>query len=159
MKKLIASFLLSACAGAPALAQTPFYVGGELGDEYIGVLGGYQIDKVFSIEAHYYDFDKESIPFGSVDMYALGVAGVATVPVKLKGVPQFSVFGSVGVDYAKAKVRSDIFGTTERYTDSDTDIVASAGLQYDFNKNFNARLGLHFNGQADSLFLNAIYKF
>lgn len=159
MKKLIAALLLSAGVAAPAFAESPFYVGAELGDGYIGALGGYQINKTFSVEAHYYDIDRKDIPYGHVDASAFGIAGVATFPITLKGAPPFSLFASVGVDRTKVKQRTDVFGTTTSSSDTETDVVVSGGAQYDFNKNWSARAGLHLNGYDDSLFLNAIYRF
>ena len=152
MKKITAAVLLSVAAAAPALAETPFYVGAQAGDNYIGILGGYQIDKMFSVEAHYYDLDRTAPVGTSASASIIGVAGVAMFPLNLKNVPQLSLFAKVGAERTSVKV-SGFSKTTE------TDLLVGGGAQYDFNKNFSARAGVNFTGNADSLNISGIYRF
>jgi long-subunit fatty acid transport protein len=37
--------------------------------------------------------------------------------------------------------------------------LVGGGAQYDFNKNFSARAGVNFTGNADSLNISGIYRF
>ena len=54
MKRIITAILLSTAFATPAFAaDSPFYAGAMAGDAFIGIFGGYQIDKMFSVEAHY----------------------------------------------------------------------------------------------------------
>jgi hypothetical protein len=54
LKKLLAAVLLSLAVSAPAFAESsPFYAGAVAGDQYLGVLGGYQINPMYAVEAHY----------------------------------------------------------------------------------------------------------
>jgi opacity protein-like surface antigen len=152
MKKITAAVLLSMAAAAPALAETPFYIGAQAGDHYIGILGGYQIDKMFSVEGHYYDLDRTAPVGTSASASIIGVAGVAMFPLNLKNVPQLSLFAKVGAERTSVKV-SGVSNTTE------TDLLIGGGAQYDFNKNFSARAGVNFTGNADSLNISGIYRF
>ena len=168
MKKIAIAVLLSAFVAAPALAAekskaaaaaSPIYVGAQLGDGYIGGFAGYQIDKMYSVEASYIKFDSISSPFISTDVSSIGVAGVAMFPMTLKGAPPFSLFAKAGFERTSAKVKTTIGGTSISATATDTELTLGGGAQYDFNKNVSARLGLDFKGAADSLYLSALYKF
>lgn len=159
MKKIIAVVLLCTVFAAPAFAEdSPFYAGVQLGDSYIGVLGGYQIDKMVSVEVHYIDFDTAAIPFASTNVSSIGVSGVAMFPMKLDKAPPFSLFAKAGVERTSAKTSSAVFPTLNT-TVHDTGLTLGGGAQYDFNNKVSARLGLDISGEADSLYLSAILKF
>lgn len=159
MKKIIAAVLLFAASATPAFAEgSPFYAGIQLGDSYVGGFGGYQIDKMFSVEAHYYDFDTSSIPTVSTDVSSFGVAGVAMFPMKLNKVPPFSLFAKLGIERTTAKVTYTFFPALNT-TVHDTSLTLGGGAQYDFNNMVSARLGIDVAGEADSLYLSAILKF
>lgn len=158
MKKIAIAVLLSAFAAAPAVAaDSPFYAGAQLGDGYIGGFGGYQIDKMYSVEASYIKSDSVSTPLIETDRSSIGVVGVAMFPLTLKGAPPFSLFARAGIERTSTKVKSTIFGTSISATE--TGLVLGGGAQYDFSKNFSARLGLDIEGESDSLYLSALYKF
>ncbi|MDO8412679.1 MAG: outer membrane beta-barrel protein [Gallionellaceae bacterium] len=154
MKKLIVAVLLSAVCVAPALAEdSPFYVGAQASDGYVGVLGGYQIDKMFSVEVNYYDFDSIATPFGSTDISSIGVAGVAMFPMSFDKVPPFAFFAKLGVE--RTSTKTPYWGRKV----TDTNLTAGGGAQYSFNKNFSARVGVDVAGEADSLYIAGIFKF
>lgn len=157
MKKFIAAVILASTALAtPALAaNAPVYAGLQIGDDYVGFLGGYQLDQMYSAEISYIDGDNGTNPFGDIDFSSIGVAGVAMFPVKPKGMSPFSLFAKAGFERATVKVR--FAGGTRR--DTDTNLVLGGGAQHDFNSNVSARLGVDIEGEADSLYLSAIYKF
>lgn len=165
MKKIAIAVLLSAFAAAPAVAApavaaaSPFYVGAQLGDSYIGGFAGYQIDKMYSVEASYIKFDSVSTPFLETDRSSIGVAGVAMFPLTLKGAPPFSLFAKAGIERTSSKVKTAAPFPASSTTVTDTGLVLGGGAQYDFNKNFSARLGLDIEGMADSLYVSALYKF
>src|SRR4051812_43101879 len=155
MKKIIAAILLSMAAAAPAFAQTtPFYVGAHVGDGFVGVLGGYQIDKMFSVEAHY-----SSLDVSSGDGSSIGVSGVALFPLKIQKVPELSVFAKVGVERTTIKTSVTFFGTTVNAKATETDLVVGGGAQYDFDKNLSVRAGVNFTGESDSVYVSGIYRF
>ena len=159
MKKIAIAVLSSAFAAAPAVAAaSPFYVGAQLGDSYIGGIAGFQIDKMYSAELTYIKFDEISAFGTTVNASSIGVAGVAMFPLTLKGAPPFSLFAKVGIERTSSKVKTAPFPASST-TVTDTGLVLGGGAQYDFNKNFSARLGLDIEGMADSLYVSALYKF
>lgn len=159
MKRIIAAVLLSTAFVAPAFAaDSPFYAGVQLGDNYIGAFGGYQIDKMFSAEVHYLDFDTVSIPSVSTNVSSIGVAGVAMFPMKLDKAPPFYLFAKAGVERTSAKTSSAVIPTLNT-TVHGTGLTLGGGAQYDFNNKVSVRLGLDVAGEADSLYLSAILKF
>ena len=160
MKKIIAAVLLCTTFATPAFAEgSPYYAGAQLGDSYVGVFGGYQIDKMYSVEIHYLDFDSASFPgpARSINVSSIGVSGVAMFPMKLNKVPPFALFAKLGVERTTAKITSAT--PAFNYTAHDTDLILGGGAQYDFNNKVSARLGLDIAGEADSLYLSAILKF
>ena len=175
MKKIIVAVLslIAVAVSAPAFAQgkskasaasavaagSPFYAGLQVGDGYIGGFGGYQIDKMYSAEVHYIKVDSISIFGMSTDISSIGVAGVAMFPMTLKGAPPFSLFAKVGVERASAKVKFSAPFPASTTIVTDTSLTLGGGAQYDFNKNVSARLGLDFQGEADSLYISAIFNF
>lgn len=159
MKKLIGSFLLAtSVAAAPAFAgDTPFYVGVQLGDEYVGALGGYKINEMFAVELNYNKFDTESAPFTEVDAWSIGVAGVANFP--LTAAPGFSLFAKLGVARTEVEVTTSFFGETISVSDDDIDFTLGGGARYDFNQDFAVSVGVDVEGPADSLYINGLYTF
>lgn len=160
MKQIIAAALLTIAIAAPAMAQdSPFYAGVQLGDDYVGAYGGYQIDKMYSAEIHYLDFDTASFPgpARTTNVSSIGVSGVAMFPMKLNKAPPFSLFAKLGVERTTAKTTSAT--AAFNYTVHDTELILGGGAQYDFNNKVSARLGLDIAGEADSLYLSAILKF
>lgn len=160
MKKIIAAVLLCTAFATQAFADgSPFYAGVQLGDSYVGTFGGYQIDKMFSAEIHYLDFDSASFPgpVRSTDVSSIGVSGVAMFPMKLNKAPPFSLFAKLGIERTTAKTTSAM--PAFNFTVHDTALTLGGGAQYDFNNKVSARLGLDIAGEADSLYLSAILKF
>lgn len=142
----------------PALAD-PFYVGGFAGDQYLGVLGGYQFDKMFAGEVHYAKVltPDVSVPGGSIktDNYSLGADVVVTLPWKVQKVPELSFFGKGGLEYVSTKVTTVGIAVTT----TEVKLTLGGGAQYDVTKNFSARAGLGILGSHKDLYAAAIYKF
>jgi opacity protein-like surface antigen len=163
MKKLVGAFLLATAVATPAVAgDSPFYIGAEVGSDHFGALGGYKFDDMFAVEMNYNVFDDESVamPFVSIETeaWSFGVSGVGTFPIA--AVPGLSVFGKLGLERLEVEVttKSDFFGTTT-VSEDDIDFTASGGAQYEITSDFSVRAGIHFKGQADSVYANAIYTF
>ncbi len=162
MKRIISAVLLSSAIAVPAFAaESPYYAGVQVGNG-LTILGGYQIDKMYSVEADYTDYDgraninncgNNNNNCGNDS--SLGVFGVATFPMSLKDAPPFSLFGKLGVVRTAWTYRVD----NVNYSDSDISLGIGGGAQYDFNKNVSARLGLDLNKYADNLYIGAIFKF
>jgi hypothetical protein len=152
MKKIIASLLTTfALLATPAsAADTPFYAGVQVGDAF-GILGGYQIDKTFSAEFLYNDYDNY--------VTSMGVFAVAMFPNLIHGAPQVSLFGKVGIVRAKYEYSACVPGFCVNANGTSTDLSIGGGAQYDFNKNVSARVGLDLDDYDSNLYIGAIYKF
>jgi opacity protein-like surface antigen len=156
MKKIIASLLTTfALLATPAsAADTPFYAGVQIGDA-TSFLGGYQIDKTISAEFLYTDYNEYAT--------SMGVFGVAMFPNLIKGNPQISLFGKVGIVRTTVEYSTPYFcGFAICFSNAkatSTDLAIGGGAQYDFNKNVSARLGLDWDDYDSNLYIGAIYKF
>lgn len=152
MKKLVASLFLAGLVSAPAFAQnSPVYAGAQLGDGYIGVLGGVQVSEAWGVEGHYNKIDTGPDIYGDVEAHSLGVAAVYTHKLQLNEMPGLSLFANVGVDRHSSKSGGQSY--------SDTELTLGGGLQYDFTPKFRARLGIDIEGPSDSLYVAGIFKF
>lgn len=174
MKKVLAVLLLSTAVATPALAEnSPFYAGALAGDQYFGVLGGYQIDKMYSVEAHYAKIltPDVSLPGMSskTDASNAGVNLVAMLPWKIKNVPQLTFFAKGGLERQSTKVTTT-YTTTNFFTGATTTSSASitttetklalgGGAQYEVNQNFSARVGLGVMGSHNDLYIAGIFRF
>ena len=167
MKKIIAAVLLSTAFAAPAFAaDSPFYVGAMAGDAFIGIFGGYQIDKMFSVEAHYSTVLTPDYSSGGGSVKTtnsnIGVEGVALFPLNIQKVPQLSVFAKAGLERSSTKVTYTNTGSpASNYTNTTTDLklTLGGGAQYDFNSNLSVRAGVGVMGYHNDLYVAGIYKF
>ncbi len=160
MKRIISAVLLSSAIAVPAFAaESPYYAGVQVGNG-LTILGGYQIDKMYSVEANYTSYgghaNINNCGNNNCGNYSsFGVFGVATFPMSLKDAPPFSLFGKLGVVRTAYRYRDA--GLT--YSDSDISLGVGGGAQYDFNENVSARLGLDFNKYDNDLYIGAIFNF
>jgi opacity protein-like surface antigen len=164
VKKLLAvALLLSAAVAVPAHAESPVYAGVMAGDQYLGVLGGYQIDKMFSVEGHYAQVlhPNVAIPGGSIktDTSMIGADVVVLLPWKVKQVPELTFFAKGGMDYVSSKVSTSSGGTTLEVSTKETKLSLGAGAQYDVSKSFSARAGFGVMGYRNDLYVAAIFRF
>ena len=162
MKKLVGAFLLATAVATPAAAgDSPFYIGAEVGKDHFGALGGFKINDMFAVEMNYNVFDDKSVStaFGSSKFEAssFGVSGVGTFPIA--AVPGLSVFGKLGFERLEWESTVTVGSMTMTASGDDIDFTASGGAQYEFNSDFSVRGGIHLKGEADSVYLNAIYTF
>jgi opacity protein-like surface antigen len=164
VKKLLAVVLLSITIATPALAEdSPIYVGALAGDQYFGVLGGYQIDKMYSVEVRYAKILTPDVSaFGistKTDAYNAGVDLVAMLPWKIKNVPELSFFAKGGLERQSTKVTTTGGGTSISATTTETKLSLGGGAQYEVSKSFSARAGLGVMGTHNDLYVAAIFRF
>jgi opacity protein-like surface antigen len=165
LKKLLAVVLLSITTIAtPALAEdSPVYAGVLAGDQYFGVLGGYQIDKMYSVELHYAKILTPDVSaFGmttKTDAYNAGVDLVAMLPWKIKNVPELSFFAKGGMERQSVKVTTTNGGTSVSATTTEMKLSLGGGAQYEVNKSFSARAGLGVMGAHNDLYIAGIFRF
>lgn len=171
MKKIItAALLVSAIFSASSFAaDTPFYAGLRLGhtnagdNTGYGFMGGYQIDKMFSVEASYTSLGGHSRVGTNYDYSTIGLAAVAMFPIKSK-IP-FDVFGKVGMDMTT--YHYDVSGCTNcNINETKFGPSIGAGAQYEFDKAtigfpLSVRVGMdiYSNYSINMIYANAIYKF
>jgi OOP family OmpA-OmpF porin len=118
-----------------------WYVGGHIGqsdidelnekDTSFKVLGGYQINKNFAVEAGYIDFGKVSSGPVNVKANALELVGVGSLPIT----NQFSVYGKLGFARGEVKASSPLGSATE----DSVEVTYGAGVQYDVSRNLGIR--------------------
>lgn len=164
MKKFLAVILLSIATATPALAEnSPFYAGVLAGDQYIGVLGGYQIDKMYSVEVHYAKVIVPDVSFFGQSIKtnnsSIGADLVVSLPWKVQKVPELSFFGKGGLEYVSNKVTTTTFGTSGSVTTNEVKLTLGGGAQYDVNKNFSGRAGAGVLGSHKDLYISGIFRF
>jgi OmpA-OmpF porin, OOP family len=159
MKKIAAVLLLSSAVAAPAFADNSgFYAGIDVGTArsgtpnnvsaapsisknrtVAGVLGGYQFNQYWGVEAQYTGAGKVDASQGatssSAKADAWGLDAVGTLPLS----DTFSLYGKLGVASTKTSVSSTvppgITGATR------TAATYGAGLQYNASSSIGIRLG------------------
>ncbi len=164
MKKALAVILLSTTIATPAFAgDSPFYAGALVGDQYLGILGGYQINKMYSVELSYAKIltPTTNTPGGSIntDHYNLGADLIVMLPWKINNVPDLSFFGKGGVEYVSTKVTTNVLGTSTSVSTNEVKLKLGGGAQYDVTSSFSARAGAGVIGNHKDLYISALYKF
>jgi OOP family OmpA-OmpF porin len=151
----VMGFAGAAAMPSLAMAQTPdrgWYIGGTIGktdvdlecgggitcddsDTAWRILGGYQLNRNFAVEAGYHDFGKasQSIPGLSADFKAKAweIVGVGAVPIG----SQFALYGKAGFYRGEVDVRTGGQSTEE----TNTDLTFGFGAQYNFNRQLGLR--------------------
>ena len=148
----VAIALTAAFSGAAFAADTPVYIGGAWGqarpnfdtvggaantgggitnsDTAYKFYGGYQFHKNFSIEGTYINLGSFTATKGNtIEPAGWGISLVGTMPLS----NDFSLLGRIG-EY-RMRQRMNPVGTADTTWSPGIGI----GLQYDFNRNFNAR--------------------
>ncbi len=161
MKKLLAVVLLSLSIATPALAEdAPVYGGFVAGDQYLGVVGGYQIDKMYAVELSYAKIFTPDVIVGGMttktDAYNAGANLVVMLPWKIKNVPELTFFAKGGFEHKSVKVSTTGLPSI---TTTETKLALGGGAQYDVTKNFSARAGVGLMGTHNDLYVAAIFHF
>ena len=140
-----------------AQAQSPWYVGGSVGqmeakgscpagltcdfkDNSWKVFGGYQLNRNFAIEGTYLDGGKISVSSGGVtakgEISSWGLAALGILPL---GGDQFSLFGKVGLMDTKQKFSASGPGITSTGVDTGSEVNWGVGGTFNFNRNLGLR--------------------
>jgi len=142
------------------------------------LFGGYQYNRMFALEAGYFDLGQFGYTATTVP------TGTQVGKIKLKGVnldlvgflpltEQFSAFGRVGVNYAQAKDNFTATGAVAAPTNANpsksaANYKAGMGLQYDFTDAVGMRLeaeryrindAVGRNGDVNMYSLGLVYRF
>jgi hypothetical protein len=138
MKKILAAAALSAAIAAPASARV--YLGAGLGVAHIDssevswkILGGYQHDRHWGIEAAYTDLGS----YQGSDANSLSLAFTGTLPLDRR----WAIVGKAGV----ASNRTRIAGSSDH-----ADALLGIGVAYTVSRRFGWRLEYEHYGKVEA---------
>ena len=125
------------------------------------LMGGYQVNRNFAVEAGYHDLGKASIPGAAIKASAMELLGVGLLPAG-----PVSVVGKLGLMRGSAKCQ----GCALQVEETNTNVTWGAGLQFDVTprvavrgewQRYNNLGGGAFNGKydVDTWTLGAHYRF
>jgi opacity protein-like surface antigen len=168
MKRFLAAALLYSSTLTIAIAE-PLYAGIQIGDHTAGALLGYQINRIFGVEAHYSRSNSSTLHAGlNVETTSIGkgLVGIATIPMKLREAVPYDLFVKVGMERTTATEKYNI-PTTVTLTlpyngsinTSKNQLIIGGGAEYDYSRNVTWRTGLDFVGKDRNFNLGAIFKF
>lgn len=160
MKRLLLGVTLMAAALTAGAQDHKFYIGGHLGqaqakstcNDFSGpgiscddkdvmwrILGGYQFNRNFAVEAAYSDFGevKATGPGGtaSVKAHALELVGVGILPIA----DRFSVYGKLGVYHATTDGQVRTVSVRADASDTATELTYGFGAAYDITRQMTLR--------------------
>jgi len=154
---------------APARSSannSPYYVGAQLGDSSIGVLVGYQINKMFAMEFSYDYADPKYTPTTVSETSRISASGLALFPIKFSEMGPMAIFVKAG--YARTTDKFTVndpglgpgFPATSTVTTTvKTGVIGGAGVHVDLSAHTSARLGFHVVGSDRSVYMAAMYRF
>jgi len=176
---MLGATVIAAPAASMAQAQSPWYVGGSVGqmeakgscpagftcdfkDSIWKVFGGYQVNRNFAIEGTYLDGGKISVSTGGVtakgEISSWGVAALGILPL---GGDQFSLFGKVGLMSTKQKFSASGPGITSTGVQDGSEANWGVGGTYNFNRNLGLRAEFERlnKSEVDIVTIGIQYKF
>jgi opacity protein-like surface antigen len=170
MNRIWAAVLLYLVTLTPAFAvYTPFYAGLQLDNTSGTALLGYQINKMYAVEANYTQSDS-SISHASINAdtktIATGLAALVMFPLQLTGGSPYFLFAKAGYERLTKEETYSIpssITTTVPYSDtissSKNQAIWGGGVQYDFYQSLSGRAGIDIVGDKRSVYIAAIFKF
>jgi hypothetical protein len=170
MNRIWAAVLFYLVTLAPAFAAyTPFYAGIQ-GDNTSGsAMLGYQISRMYAVEAHYVKSNTHISHAGITsdeNITGSGLAALVMFPMKLTGGSPYFLFAKAGYErITKEETYSIPSSVTLTLPYSDTvsstenHAIWGGGVQYDFYQNVNGRAGIDIVGDKRSVYIGAIFRF
>jgi hypothetical protein len=170
MYRILAAGLLYIASSMPAFAAyTPLYLGLQLDNTTAGALLGYQIDKMYAVEALVTKSESNITHVGITSEQtttAGSLAALAMLPSKLDSGAAYFLFVKAGyVRLIKEETYSIPTSVTLTlpYRDNtktyENNVILGIGAQYDFFQNINGRVGLDIVGDIRSVYVGAILRF
>lgn len=148
-KIAVAAALVIASSSAFAQQATPFYVGADVAstkidgferDEGAGLFVGYKFNQNFAVEAGWHRLvDVSESAFGvdaKLKVEQTDISLIGTLPLS----NGFSVYGRLGYNEVKLKLRASYDGESDSDSDSEDKVVYGAGLAYAFTPAITGRL-------------------
>jgi hypothetical protein len=170
MNRISVAGLLFMAASTPGFAASNFpYAGLQMDNISAGALLGYQIDKVYAVEAHYTKSDSHIAHSGitsDTNISAFGVAALAMLPMKLYGGMPYFLFGKAGYERINKEETYSIPSSVtltlpynDKVSNFENRVILGGGVQYDFYQNLNGRVGIDFTGDKRSVYLGVIFRY
>lgn len=170
---LLAAMALTLGSGLAMAAETPYYIGGDVGktsqrvdnnaqkrstDSY-SVFGGYRLNENFAVEAGYTDLGKANFGGVSTKNRAYSLDGIARAPLG----NNFGVYGRVGVAHVQRDYSAGL-GDADK-----TGLKLGVGVDYALTQNVTLRaeatrfnnmpVGNGFDKKSDRLGVGLAYQF
>jgi hypothetical protein len=168
MKRILAAAFLYSCTFTPCIAS-PVYAGIQIGDDSVAPFLGYQINKMFAVEAHYSKRNSSISHAGvTVDTSTVsrGIIGIATFPMKLREVLPYDLFVKAGYvrssttdTYSSPASFPSLIPDNGSISSQKNQIIIGGGAEYNFSNNLTGRVGLDYLGHDRTINLSAIFKF
>jgi hypothetical protein len=169
MKRILAATLfLSNIIFTPAIA-TPLYAGIQIGDDSVDPFLGYQINRMFAVEAHYAKGNSNISHAGvtvNTSTVSKSIVGIAKFPMKLREVLPYDLFIKAGYERTS---RTDTYSGPASFPSltpnngsiksQKNQLIIGGGAEYDFSSHLMGRVGLDFLGHDRFINLSAIFKF
>jgi hypothetical protein len=170
MKRFMLTGFLFITVLTPVIASsTPFYAGLQVNNNTATGSLGYQINKVYAVEA-YYSKSEEHISHSGIasdsNISAAGLSALAMLPMKLVGGSAYYLFFKAGYERSNKEESYSIPSSVtltlpykDTVTSSENHALVGVGAQYDFYQNLSGRAGIESVGDKRSVYLSAILKF
>jgi hypothetical protein len=168
MKRIMAAALLYSCTFTPSIAA-PLYAGIQIGDDSVDPFLGYQINRMFAVEAHYAKSNSNISHAGvTVDTSTVskGIVGIAKFPMKLREVLPYDLFVKAGYErtnttdtYSGPASFPSLIPNNGSISSQKNQLIIGGGAEYEFSRNLMGRVGLDFLGHDRFVNLSAIFKF
>ena len=139
-----------------------------MGDSSVGLLFGYRLSKMFSMEISY-DYVDPHYTYDTVktirERTRLIASGLAMFPVKFSDMGPMALYVKVGYGRSSERVTVDDPGlgglpaSTTVTTTSTTGVTGGAGVHVDLSTSTSARLGINVVGSDKTTYLAALYRF
>ena len=138
MKKIVIAALLSVFVAAPAeAADGKITIGGNFGLDHsgvIGIMGEYDISSMtsnqpVSVQA-FWKKSSESVPFSTVDVTSLGVAGIYDFNTLARLDKKLHPYAGVGIRSTKTKTTTSIFTITTSLSATSNAVYYVGGARY-----------------------------
>jgi len=157
---LSAVLLILSTLSTAALAESPFYVGGSIGQSYVEednvlpgedfddedfgfkVFAGYRFHKNFAVEFDYLDYGDPDdnilgIDIEIEDLYAVALYGVGILPLS----DQFELFVKLGGAYWDGKAKATtVMGLSASSSEDGTELAYGLGASFAFTDQYAVRV-------------------
>jgi opacity protein-like surface antigen len=150
---------------ATHITHSNLYVGAQLGDSTIGAYLGYQLNKMYTMEAAFNYVDPVYGLNTELKRYRAGISGLAMFPIKFSEMGPMAIYVKAGYGFDLEKYTVNNPGvpvppaSSTTTTTRKTGVTGGAGIHVDLSERSSARLGVNLIGSDRSIYLNALRWF